>query len=148
MVGQHIDDLMPRLVDNPKDVLEAYYRTRRTGSPTRHYYTINKIPGEAQFYQNRHRIYHVGWTYPGKPAPEAIAVLRGEIESFGHGLADKPYVIAANKADMDPDGVELHTLKESLNADDAARVMPISALQRTGLERLLEDLYSRLHPAE
>lgn len=86
--------------------------------------------------------------FADQPAAEALAVLRREIEAFGHGLPEKPYLIAANKKDMDPDGAGLKSLVDSLDADDAARVMAISALQRTGLAPLLESLYSRLTPAE
>jgi GTP-binding protein len=83
--------------------------------------------------------------YAEMPAAHALEVLRREIEAFGHGLAHKPFVIAANKTDMDPDGTALRDLIEQLGPDDAARVAAISALQRTGLEQLLERLYARLH---
>ena len=76
----------------------------------------------------------------GQSAAEAMTTLRHEIEAFGHGLAQKPYVIAANKTDMDPDGAGLQGLIDCLDTEDAARVMAISALQRTGLDTLLENL--------
>jgi GTP-binding protein len=84
--------------------------------------------------------------FADQPASEALAILRREIEAFGHGLAEKPCLIAANKADMDPDGTGLQALVDSLDADDAARVMVISALKRTGLDSLLEELYAGLNP--
>ncbi len=83
-----------------------------------------------------------------QPAAEALAVLRREIEAFGHGLTEKPYLIAANKADMDLDGTGLQDLLDSLTTDDKERVMAISALKRTGLDNLLESLYARVTPAE
>jgi GTP-binding protein len=86
--------------------------------------------------------------FADQPAAEALAILRRETEAFGHGLSEKPYFIAANKADMDLDGAGLDSLRASLDTDDAARVMSISALQRTGLERLLEGLYSHVNAAE
>ncbi len=86
--------------------------------------------------------------YAELPAANALEVLRHEIESFGHGLAQKPFVIAANKTDMDPDGTALSELKAQLGPDDAARVAAISALQRSGLEQLLERLYACLHQDE
>jgi GTP-binding protein len=86
--------------------------------------------------------------FADQSAAEAMTTLRHEIEAFGHGLAQKPYVIAANKTDMDPDGAGLQGLLDCLDADDAARVMAISALQRTGLDTLLENLYSLLNPVE
>jgi GTP-binding protein len=86
--------------------------------------------------------------FADQPAAEALAVLQREIAAFGHGLTEKPYLIAANKEDMDSDGDGLKSLIDSLDTDDAARVMTISALQRTGLERLLEDLYSRVNATE
>jgi hypothetical protein len=49
---------------------------------------------------------------------------------------------------MDPDGAGLQGLIDCLDTDAAARVMAISALQRTGLDTLLENLYSRLNPVE
>jgi len=86
--------------------------------------------------------------FADQPASEALATLRREIEAFGHGLTEKPYLIAANKADMDPDGTGLQSLLDSLTTDDAARVMTISALKRTGLDNLLESLYARVTPTE
>ena len=86
--------------------------------------------------------------FADQPAAEALAILQREIAAFGHGLTEKPYFIAANKEDMDSDGDGLKSLIDSLDTDDAARVMTISALKRTGLESLLESLYARLTPAE
>ncbi len=86
--------------------------------------------------------------FADQPAAEALAILRRELESFGHGLSEKPYLIAANKVDMDQDDTGLQGLRDSLDADDAARVMTISALRRTGLDSLLEDLYSHVTAAE
>jgi len=86
--------------------------------------------------------------FADQPAAEALAMLRSEIEAFGHGLAEKPYLIAANKTDMDPDDDGLQGLLESLDTNDAARIMTISALQRTGLDSLLEELYARVTATE
>lgn len=86
--------------------------------------------------------------FADQPAAEAFEVLRHEIEAFGHGLQEKPYLIAANKVDMDQDGTGIDTLLTGLNTDDAARVVSISALQRTGLDSLLESLYSLVHRVE
>ncbi len=86
--------------------------------------------------------------FADQPAAEALAILQREIAAFGHGLTEKPYLIAANKADMDPDGDGLKSLIDNLDTDDADRVMAISALKRTGLDSLLESLYARLTPTE
>jgi GTP-binding protein len=86
--------------------------------------------------------------FADQPASEAFEVLRREIEAFGHGLQEKPYLIAANKMDMDQDGTGFDNLLTGLNADDAARVLKISALQRTGLDSLLESLYGLVHRVE
>ena len=86
--------------------------------------------------------------YAEVPATQALAVLRREIEAFGHDVARKPFMIAANKKDMDPDNTGLGELLASLAPEDRNRVLPISALQRSGLDRLLESLYTRLQPLE
>lgn len=83
--------------------------------------------------------------YAEVPAAQALHVLRRETEAFGHGLAEKPCIIAANKTDMDPDGAGLAELLAYLDPQERSRVRAVSALQRTGLERLLEELYALLH---
>lgn len=74
-MGRDIHEIMPKIVRNPEDVLRAYHIAKRTGAPYPHYYTlIDGSPGEASWYVWRHRMYHVGWTYPAATVPESIDI--------------------------------------------------------------------------
>jgi GTPase len=79
-------------------------------------------------------------------AVEAWRVVRGELESYGAGLADKPEVIALTKADL-LDGKQRSKLVKALERESGARVFPISAPLEEGLEPLLDTMIERLGDA-
>jgi len=79
------------------------------------------------------------------PPDKALAVLRREIDDFGQGLANKKFLIAANKTDLDPEKKGLHDFAAHLDGQSAAAVIPISALTRAGLTELVAGLDRAVH---
>jgi len=83
------------------------------------------------------------------PAAEAFALLRREVAAFGHGLEQKPFLIAANKIDLDHDRTCLHHFLETVGSEYANKVFAISAAAREGLPPLMERLFSMVRtPAD
>ena len=51
-------------------------------------------------------------TAPARIRAKPTDVVRGELESYGHGLADKPEIVALSKADaMTPEAIKTQTAK-------------------------------------
>ena len=74
---------------------------------------------------------------------EAWRVVRGELDSYGAGLAEKPEIIALTKADLLDDEQRMKVVA-ALEKETRARVFPISAPLEEGLEPLLDDVIGRL----
>ena len=74
---------------------------------------------------------------------EVWRVVRGELDSYGAGLAEKPEVIALTKSDL-LDDRRRAKIVTALEKGTRARVYPISALLEEGLEPLLDDVIGRL----
>ena len=74
-------------------------------------------------------------------AGKAYKVIRQELEAYGHGLAEKPEIVALSKADaLDPD-----TLKEqTARLKRAAKKTPyvLSAVSGQGVEDVLKSLFA------
>lgn len=79
------------------------------------------------------------------PASEALSVLRNEIHTFGKGLEDKKFLIAANKIDLDADRGAFNEFVSGLPEEFTGRVYPVSSITREGLDTLIEALYKMLH---
>jgi GTP-binding protein len=77
---------------------------------------------------------------------EAWHVVRGELDSYGAGLADKREVIALTKADLLDDKKRTKIVK-ALEKETGARVFPVSAPLEEGLEPLLDAIIERLGAA-
>jgi GTP-binding protein len=73
----------------------------------------------------------------------AWAVVRGEIDAYGAGLADKQEVIALTKADL-LDAEQLARIIRQLEKESGARVFPISAPLGDGMEPLLDAIIEGL----
>jgi GTP-binding protein len=67
------------------------------------------------------------------------ARIRREVEAYGHGLADKPEVVAMNKVDALPDDLAQEQ-QELLAAASGPRVYPISGISGAGVPDLLKAL--------
>jgi GTP-binding protein len=77
---------------------------------------------------------------------EAWRIVRGELDSYGAGLADKSEVIALTKADLLDDKKRVKIVK-ALENETGARVFPISAPLEEGMEPLLDAIIERLGSA-
>ena len=74
---------------------------------------------------------------------DAWRVVRGELDSYGSGLDDKPELIALTKADLLDDKKRGKVVK-ALENESGARVYPVSAPLEEGLEPLLDAIIQRL----
>jgi GTP-binding protein len=77
---------------------------------------------------------------------EAWRVVRGELDSYGAGLGDKPELIALTKADLLDDKQRARIVK-ALEKATGAKVFPISAPLEEGMEPLLDAVIERLGAA-
>ncbi len=76
-----------------------------------------------------------------------LAMINGELEEFGHGLAEKPQILALNKID-DPDArARVDLLREEIDALDVPW-MAISAAGGEGLEELAQRAFWMLRRAQ
>jgi GTP-binding protein len=78
---------------------------------------------------------------------EAYRTVRGEIEAYGAGLADKPEVVALNKIDT-IDAELVAALSEELEAACGIRPVPVSGAAGSGLDAVLDALLDRLDVPE
>lgn len=74
---------------------------------------------------------------------ESWAIVRGELDSYGAGLAGKPEIIALTKSDLVDDKKRVKVVKALAN-ESGAPVFPISAPLEDGLEPLLDAIIHRL----
>jgi len=77
---------------------------------------------------------------------EAWRVVRGELDGYGAGLADKPEIIALSKADL-LDDKQRAKLVKSLEQEADEQVFPISAPLEEGMGPLLDTIIERLGAA-
>jgi GTP-binding protein len=77
---------------------------------------------------------------------EAWRVVRGELDSYGAGLAGKAEVIALTKADL-LDEKKRGKIVKALEKESGARVFPISAPLDEGMGPLLDAIIERLGTA-
>jgi len=71
----------------------------------------------------------------------AYATVRGEVEAYGGGLAEKPELVALNKADA-LTGDAQREKRKALEAASGREVAVISAVSGDGLESLMAKLYA------
>ena len=79
----------------------------------------------------------------GDDPVEAWRVVRGELDGYGAGLAEKPEVIALSRADLVDEG-RLRELKAELSEAAGQRPFPISAPLEEGIGPLLDAVIQRL----
>jgi GTP-binding protein len=77
---------------------------------------------------------------------EAWRVVRGELDSYGAGLDDKPEIIALSKADLVDDKRRAKAAK-ALEKASGAIAFPVSAPLEEGLEPLLDAIIERVGSA-
>lgn len=71
--------------------------------------------------------------------------IRKELSQFGPSLNSKPFLVAANKIDLDEGGHNLRQVQRSFQEHHELSVLPVSALTGEGLERLVEALADLLY---
>lgn len=70
-------------------------------------------------------------------------VIEEELRAYGHGLGDRPQIIALNKLDaVNPE--QLTDLHQALLALTSAQILEISAVTRAGLDTLLQVIWDQL----
>lgn len=77
---------------------------------------------------------------------KAYRTVRGELEAYGHGLAEKPEIVALSQIDA----VDAKTLAEKASELEAAsgqQPLPFSSVSRDGLDEVLRALMSRIEDA-
>jgi len=77
---------------------------------------------------------------------EAYAVIRGELEAYGHGLAEKPEIIGLNKCDS-LDDEEIAEKKAILEEAADAPVLVLSGATGIGVQPVLFELLRRIRRA-
>ncbi|HKP34820.1 MAG TPA: GTPase ObgE [Sphingomicrobium sp.] len=82
----------------------------------------------------------------GENPLNAWRVVRGELDSYGAGLADKPEVIALTKADL-LDARKSSKIVKALETESGSKVFPISAPLEEGMAPLLDATIQRLGEA-
>jgi len=83
-----------------------------------------------------------------QPDPLAnIATIDTELASYGHGLVERPRIIALNKIDLPDARAAIGTLSAELAARDV-EVVAISAAAREGTDALLRLIFERCPPRE
>jgi GTP-binding protein len=76
----------------------------------------------------------------------AWRIVRGELDQYGAGLADKPELIALAKADLLDDKQRAKIVK-ALEKETGARIFPVSAPLEEGLDTLLDAIIRNLGAA-
>jgi GTPase len=71
---------------------------------------------------------------------ENYRAIRSELEMYGHGLADRPEIIAVSKAEL-PNAEDV---REKLAAETGRDVLLFSSVTGQGLDRLLREAHSQL----
>jgi len=83
-----------------------------------------------------------------RPDPAAdIAVVREELEAFGHGLVDKLWIVAFNKVDLPEARNEAEAFRAKLETAGRS-VYPVSALTGEGVDELARAMLRELRAAQ
>jgi GTP-binding protein len=80
----------------------------------------------------------------GTDPVENFWAIRRELEQYGHGLADRPEIVAVSKAEL-PGAEEV---RGRLAEATGREVLMFSSVTGQGLDRLLQKAYAQLHPQE
>lgn len=73
----------------------------------------------------------------------AYHIIQAELRAYGHGLAQRPQIVALNKVDALSDD-KVGAIATQLEEVSGGPVFPISAVAQIGLDRLLQMVWSRL----
>jgi len=141
----------PKIADYPFTTLTPFLGI--VAAPGYRSFTLADLPGLIegasaghglghQFLRHVERtrvLVHVVDLFAGDPVA-AYRTIRRELRAYGHGLAERPEVVAANKTDL---GAPEGPLKELRAAVDTV-VIPISGVSGEGLPALVQAVLERL----
>ncbi len=84
--------------------------------------------------------------YEGRAAADDFNTIAEELENFSEELASRPRIIAANKCDLLPDGIDTEEMKSLRILADALgyKVIPISTATRMGIKELINEIERQL----
>ncbi|HEV2303377.1 MAG TPA: GTPase ObgE [Stellaceae bacterium] len=75
---------------------------------------------------------------------QAYRTIRGELQGYGHGLAEKPEIVALNKVDaLDPAAIAKKS-RALAGAAEGRAVLPVSAATGAGVRELLAAVFAAL----
>ena len=80
-------------------------------------------------------------------SPDPIAdyhTIQQELQAYGRGLAERPQILALNKIDAVDLGQKIEVIAAQLETLSNAPVFLISAVAHTGLEPMLQQIWSNL----
>jgi GTP-binding protein len=141
----HLSRARPKIADYPFTTLTPFLGI--VAGPGYRSFTLADLPGLIegasaghglghQFLRHVERtrvLVHVVDLYAEDPA-RAYTDIRAELAAYGHGLAEKPEIVAANKIDLGPPGDLLKDLSEVVDTE----VVPISGATGEGLQALIQ----------
>lgn len=149
----------PKIADYPFTTLEPQLGIAEVGSDRR--IVIADIPGLIEgakdgaglghsFLKHIERtkvIVHLLDMFPPDESDPAdnYKKIRKELEAFSTELAQKPEIVAANKMDLAMDDSAMKKLRKKLKK---VEIIPISGATRSGVDELLEKLWTMLHPQQ
>lgn len=76
----------------------------------------------------------------GRDPVEDYKIINAELKNYSKDVYKKTQIVAANKIDLEAAGVNLERFKKAVKR----KIYPISALQRQGLEELIEAIREKL----
>lgn len=140
----HLSRARPKIADYPFTTLTPFLGI--VAGPGYRSFTLADLPGLIegastghglghQFLRHVERtrvLVHVVDLYQ-EDAARAYREIRAELAAYGHGLAEKPEIVAANKIDLGPPGDRLKDLQEVVDTE----VVPISGATGEGLRALI-----------
>jgi len=141
----HLSRARPKIADYPFTTLTPFLGI--VSGPGYRSFTLADLPGLIegasqghglghQFLRHVERtrvLVHVVDLYGEDPA-RAYRDIRAELAAYGHDLAGKPEIVAANKTDLGPPGDRLKDLRAEVDTE----VVPISGATGEGLQALIQ----------
>jgi len=141
----HLSRARPKIADYPFTTLTPFLGI--VAGPGYRSFTLADLPGLIegaslghglghQFLRHVERtrvLVHVVDLYADDPA-QAYRDIRAELAAYGHDLAAKPEIVAANKVDLKPPGDRLKDLRKVVDTE----VVPISGATGEGLQALIQ----------
>ncbi len=146
----------PRIADYPFTTLEPYLGLVEVGAFKR--FVLADLPGLIagahegkglgdRFLRHVERtrvLVHLVDLFPldGSDPAHAYRTVRAEIVAYGHGLAERPEIVAGTKCDANPAGAA--AAAQALASAIGRRVVPISAVAGSGLTALVAAIADEL----